>query len=232
VLDHSRYKAFFVLVMTEEPPRHCSSNRQLVVRESWELNSVLLSKKIEPGTALVVLKTKDLPDGTTQRGQMALQSAPNTVVGWVTLTKDGTSSVVYENATAIPKQSPSSTPAVRDASASANLGASMIHAATEVQTGSSGESLSDTPTATPNHSFSRGKSVTPSASMPEWVAASKRSVLLEKLAGAELKFVLQACKVIEKREGELLYDVGDHPDHFYVVQSGVSAAYMLACLVP
>ena len=61
------------------------STRPLVVREGWELDSAMCSERITPDTTVVVLQTKDLPDGT-RRARVAKEGSlvPQGWVSWVT----------------------------------------------------------------------------------------------------------------------------------------------------
>jgi len=152
--------------------RLATSSKQLVVRKAPEMESALVSRKIDPGTALVVLEMRDLADGTT-RGHVALQESPTVSMGWVTLRKEGVTSVVFADA----EKDTSSTGNSSDASPVGN----MVGAASPPNGAS--------PNQSPMARRKPNSAATPTA--VEWATASKRCVLLERLAGAELKFVLQ-----------------------------------------
>lgn len=70
---------------SEQGPPVFFSTRPLVVRDGWELDSAMCTERISPDTTLIVLQTKDLPDGT-RRARVALEGelVPQGWVSWVT----------------------------------------------------------------------------------------------------------------------------------------------------
>lgn len=56
--------------------------------------------------------------------------------------------------------------------------------------------------------------------LTKWKAAVQRCVLFNGLSKAEEKFVLQASKYMEAKEGDVLFAMGDAPSMLYLVHSG------------
>jgi hypothetical protein len=65
------------------------ASRPLVLREGVQLNSPLLESKINTGTILIIIRSEDLPDGTS-RALIARRTAQDQPLGWVSqITRDG-----------------------------------------------------------------------------------------------------------------------------------------------
>lgn len=168
--------------------------RALVVRAGAELDSALCGDKICLGTPLALLDRRNMADGS-ERGRVAFATTPAQAIGWVTLvSKDGTSNTAT-------------------AAAGVDLTGSSA---------SGGGSASSSPLG--RRSTNRISANSSASVFVEFMLAAKRSVLLEKLADAELRFVLQACKTFEGVAGEPLFEPGDPPSYFYIVQTGTYRA--------